>query len=412
MLHKFSFRGGKVAYASRFLRSDAYRGARAEGSLQSKEWGTDPCRNLFGAIKAHFVPPELTDNGNIHVITYGDLTLATTETPLPIVFDPDTLATVGHVTYDDELEGQIDPSHPHYDAQGNVYSYLLNFGPSSTYQLYRLDPTTLRRQVVATIATEHPAYMHSFAMTQRSLVLVEFPFVLDPAGTLFRDQPLIDSYQWKPELGTTIHVVDRASGQTTRYQTEPFFAFHHVNAYDDGDRLVMDLVRFDDPSVLHALTLDRLRSDEPTDAAGHLHRLVVDRTGRAPVRSRRLCDKRLELPRIHYEAFHTKRQRYVYGAGNTVEGNWLDDLSKIDVNTGEAKVWREPGCYPGEPMFVPRPHPRTEDDGVLLSIVFDSSAGTSSLLALDARDLRELGRAQLPEVLPMAFHGTYLPKPR
>ena len=37
------------------------------------------------------------------------------------------------------------------------------------------------------------------------------------------------------------------------------FCFHHVNAFEDGDDLTVDLLAYDDASVVRALTLDRLR---------------------------------------------------------------------------------------------------------------------------------------------------------
>ena len=47
---------------------------------------------------------------------------------------------------------------------------------------------------------------------------------------------------------------------------------------------------------------------------------------------------------------------------------------KIDVADGRAEVWSEPGCYPGEPVFVAAPGPRDEDGGVILSVVLDAAA--------------------------------------
>ena len=58
-------------------------------------------------------------------------------------------------------------------------------------------------------------------------------------------------------------------------------------------------------------------------------------------------------------------------------------------------------------MFVARPDAEGEDDGVLLSVVLDADAGTSFLLVLDARDLSELARAEVPHHIPFGFHGQF-----
>ena len=48
---------------------------------------------------------------------------------------------------------------------------------------------------------------------------------------------------------------------------------------------------------------------------------------------------------------------------------------------------------------------------MLLSVVLDGAAGTSFLLALDATNLSEIGRARVPHHVPFGFHGGYFPEP-
>jgi beta,beta-carotene 9',10'-dioxygenase len=58
-------------------------------------------------------------------------------------------------------------------------------------------------------------------------------------------------------------------------------------------------------------------------------------------------------------------------------------------------------------VFVRRPDGSAEDDGVVLSVVLDSSAGRSFLLVLDAGSFEELARAEAPHHIPFGFHGQY-----
>ena len=44
--------------------------------------------------------------------------------------------------------------------------------------------------------------MHSFGLTERWLVLAEFPYVVNPLRLAFSGRPYIENYRWKPELGT------------------------------------------------------------------------------------------------------------------------------------------------------------------------------------------------------------------
>ena len=86
---------------------------------------------------------------------------------------------------------------------------------------------------------------------------------------------------------------------------------------------------------------------------------------------------------------------------------WIEQIRKIDTSGGERLSWSEPGCYPGEPVFVARPGAEDEDDGILLSVVLDADKQTSFLLVLDAADLSELARAQAPHHIPFSFHGQF-----
>jgi carotenoid cleavage dioxygenase-like enzyme len=87
--------------------------------------------------------------------------------------------------------------------------------------------------------------------------------------------------------------------------------------------------------------------------------------------------------------------------------DWPNELVRFDVGSRELTTWNEDGCYPGEPVFVGRPDRDSEADGVVLSVVFDSRAGRSFLLVLDAGSFDELARAEVPHHVPFGFHGQF-----
>ncbi len=275
MLYKFSFLNGNVGFDCKYLKSDAYELGTSSGKVKIKEWATDPCKNIFQTVKSYFVAPRITDNGNINILQYGDEFLATSETPLPIIFDPVTLETKEHAHYTDSLQGQIDPSHPHYDSEGNVYSYLLKYSLFSKYQIYKMNNGSRNREIIAEINVRQPAYMHSFAKTENYLILAEFPFIVHPLEMKFGDKPLIANYKWKPSLGTTYQVIDLRSGEVRKFEGDAVFAFHHVNAFEEGEKIHLDMVCFDDSHIVEELYLESLRSNEKTNAAGTLCRATI-----------------------------------------------------------------------------------------------------------------------------------------
>ncbi|MQA74415.1 MAG: beta-carotene 15,15'-monooxygenase [Solirubrobacterales bacterium] len=402
MLHRFSFDQGSVSYASRFLETRAYRAARERGKLAYPEFATDPCRSLFQRVSSAFTP-KLTDNPNVNLTRLGERFVAMTETPIPVEFDPETLAAAG-VAW--KVPGMLTTAHPHRDrASGGMLNYAVKLGPRSSYRFFLVRPEATEPEVIGSVGVREPAYMHSFGLTERWLVLAEFPFVVNPLKLALGGRPYIENYHWKPSLGTRFTLVDRATGEATGpFETDPFFCFHHVNAYEDGDEVVVDLCAYPDAGIVEDLYLDRLRAGKPITKPELRRFRVAPAAG--TVAHERLVEEPLELPRINYSRASERRYRYVWGTG-AGETGWIDRIVRADLERRETTVWSEDGCYPGEPVFVAAPDAEGEDEGVLLSVVLDGRTEGSFLLVLDAASLDELGRAQAPNRIPFGFHGQF-----
>ncbi|MFD1152304.1 carotenoid oxygenase family protein [Saccharothrix hoggarensis] len=405
MLHRFGFADGVVSYRNRFLETPSLHAVRDDGRIAYAEFATDPCRSIFARF---FTRPRITPNANVNVVSDGERDWALTETPIAVEFDPDTLATVGLSDHRDAIKGEVTTAHPHQaPLTGDLVNYVLKFGRRSVYQVYRQRGRT--RELLASLPAERPGYLHSFAITERHVVLAIFPLVVNPLSFLLRGKPFIENYRWRPELGTRFVVIDQTDGSVVAdRRTDAFFAFHHINAYDTEDAVVVDVSAYPDAEVVDALYLDRAR-DGVELPLPFPTRYEVDLAGDGPVRSRRLADDALELPRISYSAHNGRDYRYAYGVGahGNLGHDFFNQLVKLDVRTGRTTRWHEPGRYPGEPVFVPAPDARAEDDGVALSVVLDADAGRSALLVLDAATFAEVARAEVPHAIPFGFHGRF-----
>ena len=346
--------------------------------------------------------PKISDNANVNLVKLGERFIAMTETPIPVQFDPDTLASAG-VAYD--VPGELTTAHPHMDrATQGMLNYAAKLGPRSSYRFFLLRPDATKPEAIASKRVRRPAYMHSFGLTERWLVLAEFPYVVNPPSLALSGRPYIENYRWRPELGTRFHLFDRATGESIGpFETDPRFGFHFVNAYEDGDEVVADICTFPDAGIVQDLYMERLRAGKPVAAAA-LERFRIA-PGSGDVTIERLIDESLELPRINYGRCNERPYRYTWGVG--IDGGWLDKIVKADVIERTATTWREDGCYPGEPVFVAAPNADAEDEGVLLSIVLDARKGNSFLLVLDAASLDELARAEVPHHIPFGFHGQF-----
>ena len=404
MLHRFSFGDGRVTYANRFLRSRAFEAAQRDGRLGYREFASDPCRSAFRRVSTLFdAAAQLSDNGSVNVTRLGEQYLALTETPLPVAFDPGTLETLG---VRGKPPADISTAHPHHDRERReLVGHGTKIGARSQYVLYAQRDVADQR-IVARIPARRPAYQHSFGLTPRYAIVFEGPFVVNPLGLALADKPFIENFTWEPERGTCFWVIDRERGGVVGPWTgEPLFCFHQVNAFEDGDDVVIDLLAFDDASVVPALGLGRLRAGQ-TPPWPEMRRFRLPLSSPRAIRGEALSDVRFELPRIDYARRNGREHRFVWGMASRDDG-LFGGIVKVDVPTGEADAWHEPGSYPGEPVFVARPDGEAEDDGVLLSVVLEPERGQSSLLVLDARDLSERASARVPHHIPFGFHGQH-----
>jgi carotenoid cleavage dioxygenase-like enzyme len=220
-------------------------------------------------------------------------------------------------------------------------------------------------------------------------------------------KPFIENYQWEPKRGVKFILVDRASGKVTKFATnETYFAFHHINAFEQHGRIMVDVAVYKDARLIDQLYLDKLLSDTPHIDGSYLRRFTLDMFKNS-VSSEQIGDTPIELPRINYGAYNTQPYRFAYGASFNKDGDFLNQLVKTDIEKKQSVTWYREGLYPGEPVFIAKPDGTEEDDGVILSVALDAKQEKSVLLILNARDFTEMGRAMLPHHIPFGFHGNF-----
>ncbi len=411
MLHRFVFQGGQVSYANKFIQGKAYQSACEANQITYSEFATDPCRSLFSRVMAVF-SPQITDSAKVNIGKLAERYIALCETPIQIEFDPQTLETVGVFNYEQGNVGQMTTAHPHFD-EDSVYNVVTRFNRVSQYRVYEMRAGGHPHQIAA-VPVQMPAYMHSFGMSQNYIIITEFPLVVHSLSLLLWLKPFIENYQWKPRRGTPFYVIHRHTGELVgRYESDAFFAFHHVNAFEVGDELVVDIDAYEDASIIQSYYLNRLQDAANELPFGNLRRY------RIPLKQKKgyltyevLSDTCIELPRIDYARVNmVKDYRYVYGIGLRHRQGFYNQLVKIDLKTGSTLTWSETDCYPGEGVFVAAPAPKTEDDGVILSVVLDAVKRTSFLLVLDAPSLTEIGRAEIPQPVLFGYHGEFFNTP-
>ena len=279
---------------------------------------------------------------------------------------------------------------------------------------------------------DNACYMHSASITDDYLILTEIPLHFDKLyaawGSITGDS-ITNMFRWNGDTQPTyFRVINLDTGeQVARIAGPAFFMFHHINSYqtpENKKKIVVDICAFDDHRIIQELYLNKLRDNNFPSGGGYVRRFELDLDANTLVEpnlnarepqgvhryshAQSLVPVQFELPRIN-PRFNSKPYRYVYVV-RAVPGRLFDAVVKIDVQSKEqAAIWEEPCTSPSEPIFVPRPDAKDddEDDGVILTVVLEQHAKRSFLLIIDAKTFKELARAYLPVHIPLSFHGNF-----
>jgi carotenoid cleavage dioxygenase-like enzyme len=340
---------------------------------------------------------------NTHVIGVDGRTFALVEAggrPVELTAE---LETVGSCTFDGTLDGSFS-AHTHADpATGDLHAVTYHWSWDHLRHVVLGPDARVRREVRVPVA-DGPM-VHDCAITGRYVVLFDLPVTFSMAtaaeGARF-------PYRWNPEHPPRVGLlpIDGASdGSDVRWFEAPScYVFHTLNAYDDpdGDAVVVDLVRH--PRMFAT------RFDGPVEGSPVLERWTLDLAGGA-VKTEVLDDRPQEFPRID-ERLTGRPHRYGYAAGLTGDRLASGPALKHDLTAGETHAHEYgPGRVTLEPVFVPRPGATAEDEGWVMSYVYDATTDRSDVVILDAQDFTgdPVATIHLPVRVPFGFHGSWLP---
>jgi all-trans-8'-apo-beta-carotenal 15,15'-oxygenase len=400
------FEGGRALGAARAIDTPTIRAEREAGKPLSINYGTMPS-SLLGRLRA-----KVKNTANTSAMAWNGRLFALVEATKPTELSLKDLRTLGET----DLGGAVThafSAHPrHVASRRTTYNFGMRYGRVPMLDLYAL-PDAGPIRALGTVPLPGLGMLHDFVATERHLVFFFAPLRLKFLQVMLRGVSLSRSAVWQPELGLEILVVPiDAPSRVVRVQTDAFYTWHFANAWEDGERLVVDHVRYPDFGTNQWLT-ELPFGPASTDAQGQLYRTTVDLKAKT-ARHERLSDRRCEFP-LTTPLLAGVRHRYLYRAGYSGPEAWRgpqDVLLKLDMETGvETVVSLGNAQYPSEALFVPRAGSTAEDDGWLLTLVYDAPSDTSHVAVLDARapGAGPVARAWFDHFFPFTFHGTWVP---
>jgi beta,beta-carotene 9',10'-dioxygenase len=404
MLYSFELEPEGVRFAQRKLESSVAEQVARDGRIRTASFATKNQRPWWQRLLEPI--PRVTDNANVNVVRMGSEWVAMTESPHQLVIDERTLGVAGRVRYEDAFPPSMGmTAHPHFDFERNLVVNLgVLLGRNAEIVAYDHAPSSRVRREIGRVTLPELPYVHSFGLTRDHVVVVGHPFATKPHSLLWSNRGFIDHFTWAPERGTKLYVLDRNAGSGAPrapriFETDAFFTFHVVNAFQEGGDIVLDTLAYDDANAIDEFRVATMRSSSDWQRP-RLVRIRMLQNGKTQLET--LSTDRFEFPSINYRARSGSRHRFVWGA--TAHGDGAD-VVRFDSATGKALTFGVRGYRFGEPVFVARPGAAEEDDGVLLTT--GSTERSSMLAVLDARSLepRALARADLP--IPLGFHGSF-----
>ncbi|NHO29786.1 carotenoid oxygenase family protein [Acetobacter farinalis] len=374
MAHGLRLRDGKAEwYRSRYVKDAAVVAAlkcqplsgpgegRRDGSVNTNF--TSVGRKLYAVVEAGSLPVELTYE----------------------------LESVARTDFNGTLEAGF-TGHPKIDPITGE-QHALAYQPGQPVRYISLDHNG-RATTKARIDLPHNPLIHDMAFTASFIIIPDLPVTFQPE----RSQAGFP-WLWDERRDARIGLLPRnGDGANIQWFEAPrCFVFHFVNAYDDGDATIIDVAR-------HPRMFDHDHNG-PNEGIPTLVRWTLNRrSGRLSETA--LDDHGTEFPRIN-GLYGGQPYRFSYTAhwgrnvrfGPAMKHDMLRGTTEIhDYGTDRMTL---------EPIFVQKPDAVAEDEGWIMSYVYDASRNLSDVVILDAQDFagEPLATIRLPVRVPFGFHG-------
>ncbi len=332
---------------------------------------------------------------NTHIVGHAGKILALQETQVPIEMTS-SLETVGPYNFGGKLERNM-TAHPKICS---VTGEMLFFGygimpPFLTY--HRVSPTG---ELVQTeiIDVKAATMVHDFAITENYVLFLDLPMLWDLAKLSKPGIPIT----FDGSYGARIGVMPRKgkSDDVRWFEIELCYIYHTMSAFERGSKII-----FHAPRMVGYTSVGMKNPPSPK-----LHRWTIDLKD-GTVAEEQVDDLGVDFP-ITSPRLVGQQHKHGYGAEFDASGApYILAYHKYDMETGQRTCHRlSDGRTGSEANFVPAANAKDEDDGYLMSFIFDPSEGKSELVIMNAKEMTDepLARIHLPARVPTGFHGSWI----
>ena len=402
MLHAFHLENGRASYRNRWVRTPKWLAEHKAG------------RALFGGFgrKLPDAAAAFVDGGsaNTNIIFHGGRLLALEEAHLPTEIARETLATIGYHDYGDRLRGAF-TAHPKIDpVTGELVFFGYNAsGPFTPSLSFGTISSAGRLTRLNRFEAPYASMVHDFIVTANHVL---FP-ILPISGSMDRAMTGKPPYAWEPQKGAFVGVMKRSGSvdDIVWFRGESCYVFHVMNAWEDGNRIVADVMQFDEaPLFPHPDG----RPTDPQKSRARLCRWTFDLAGQTDRFTQTYLDDLTgEFPRIDDRRAGLANRHGWYACANPAgpETEGFSGIAHVDASGSRLGTYFLPGGDTlSEPVFVPRSPDAPEGDGWLMAVVWRAETNCSDLAIFNATALADgpIALVHLTHRVPDGFHGNWV----
>jgi len=412
MLHGVHFHDGRADYRNRLVRTEGLlaeiEAGRAlwAGILESPETSL---RDGWGARQ------RMKDASSTDVAVHAGVALTSFYQCGDLYrLDPITLATLDRATWDGRFPSKLGVSaHTKVDERTGELLFF-NYGKEAPYMHYGVLDASGALVHYVPVPLPGPRLPHDMAFTERFAIVNDFPLFWDPEllaknvhrARFYRDLP--SRFGVLPRRGQP--------GEVRWFEASPTYVLHFVNAWEEGDSIVMDGFHQECPVPARRdgepPWMPFMRSLDLNEMKTRLHRWRFDlKTGKTS--EERLDDAFTEFPTLRGGVVG-RAHRYLYAM--TGEPGWFlfNGLVRYDMKTGARQSYRFPaGVFASESPMAPRTgsNVEDEDDGYVVTFVSDMNQNTSEcqIFVASQIDRGPVTRLRLPERISSGTHACWAP---
>jgi carotenoid cleavage dioxygenase-like enzyme len=410
MVHGVYFRDGRASYVRKWVRTRALRDEIARGgvTLSGIMGPFDLSRVGDGHSAAN--PDYCKDTSNTTLVFHRGRVLSQWYNAGRVyALDPLTLDTTGEETFDGALDTTLN-AHPKVDPRNGDYLDY-DYGDFKSYLTYYVVGADGRLKHRTRVDLPGPRLPHDTTFTPGYTILHDFPLYHDVDAMRRTGHRVVQFHRDQP---SRFGVIPRCGtqDQIRWFEFEPGYVLHMVNAWEDGDWIVMDGCFQPDP------TIRRDPAEGPLGSMlaylryrGHLRRWRMNlRTGEK--HEQQLDDLNVEFCLPDTDLYGVK-SRYSYHQRIPTDLQTLafDALVKYDHQEGTREVYEYPeGWYPSEAPFARSTRGGDEDSGYVTTLATSVHDYRSEAWIFDAKRITAgpIARVHIPARVAAGFHASWV----